>query len=92
MTEQYTPRENIADYLVELHTGDLILLKSPIDWKEGEEVRKANDGQGGIDINKLCEMVCENTEATEITYDQMYRMCEQLLQMEEAKPGSVFPK
>lgn len=92
MTEQYTPRENIADYLVELHTGELVLLKSPVDWQEGEEVRKADVGQGGINVNKLCARVCENTEATEITYDQMYRMCEQLLQMEEAKPGSVFPK
>lgn len=92
MTEKYTPRENIADYLVELGNGELILLQSPVDWKEGEEMRESEQRFGGIDINKLCEMVCENTEATEITYDQMYRMCEQLLQMEEAKPGSVFPK
>ena len=92
MTEQYTPRENIADHLVELSTGELILLKSPMDWKEGEEMRKGSPGSSGIDVNKLCEMVCENTEATEITYDQMYRMCEQLLQMEEANPGRVFPQ
>ena len=55
-------------------------------------MRKGSPGSSGIDVNKLCEMVCENTEATEISYDQMYRMCEQLLQMEEANPGRVFPQ
>lgn len=92
MTEQYTPRENIADYLVELVNGELILLQSPVNWREGEEMRKSEQLSRGVDINKLCEMICDNTGITEITYGEVYSMCEHLLQMEEAKPGSVFPK
>ena len=92
MTEQYTPRENIADYLVELGNGKLILLPSPVDWKEGDEMRKSEQPSRGVDINKLCEMICDSTGITDITYGEVYSMCEQLLQMEEAKPGSVFPK
>lgn len=92
MTEQYTPRENIADYLVELGNGELILLQSPVNWKEGEEMRKSEQLSRGVDINKLCEMICDNTGITEITYGEVYSMCERILQMEEANPGSVFPK
>lgn len=92
MTEQYTPRENITDYLVELINGKLILLPSPVDWKEGEEMCKSEQRFGGIDINKLCEMICDDTGITKITYGEVYSMCERILQMEEANPGSVFPK
>lgn len=89
--EKYTPRENIADYLVEVGNGNLVLLKSPVDWKEGEEVRKSAVAQSGIDVRGLCAMVCEKTGLTEITYDEMLRMCEQVLQIEESGQG-VFPK
>ncbi len=91
MIEQYTPRENIADYLVELESGHVLLLKSPVDWKEGEEVRKVDFRQTGVDVNALCDIICERLGITEVTYAQMYHICEYILQTEESGK-EVFPK
>lgn len=91
MVDDLKPRENIADYIIQTAEGDWVLLKEPVDWKEGETMRKSDKPTKGIDIKALCALICEEKGVDQITFDQMYQICEVTLQMEESGK-EVFPK
>lgn len=91
MQNNVTPRANIADHIIETPGGDWVLLKDPIDWKDGETVRTASSSVKGIGIKEFCAVFCNETGIEQITFDQMYQICEVMLQMEEAGK-EVFPK
>lgn len=82
----YTPRENIADYITEDEKGGLFLNKQPCDFDEND-VFIAPAGTTIIDLAQL--MVVLNIPSP-VPYEVVYEVCEHLLQAEEANPGSVF--
>lgn len=91
MSEDIVIRPNICDHIVETENDCLVLLKDPVDWQEGEVKRTSIATTKGIDIKALCALLCEDSGADEITFGQMYKVCEVVLQMEESGQD-VFPK
>jgi hypothetical protein len=91
MQNNVTPRANISEHIIETADGSWVLLKDPINWKEGETVRTASSSVKGVDIREFCAVFCKDTGIQQITFDQMYQICEVMLQMEEAGK-EVFPK
>lgn len=91
MTDKCTPRANIADYIITTADDTYVLLKDPVDWGEGETKRVSTEVTKGIDIKALCALLCEGSTTSEITYEEMYQICEVVLQMEESGQ-EVFPK
>lgn len=85
-------RDNIADYIVTFNGIDL-LLPDPIDWKEGEVSRTASQSYKGLDIKALCSIATEgqDVDVSAMTYNDVYKICETVLQMEEAGQ-QVFPR
>lgn len=86
-------RDNIADYIVTCEDGTDVLLPQPIVWEDGEMYRIATEHWKGIDIKALCAMLVEDQESdlSVVTYQDVYEICETLLQMHE-DGQEVFPK
>lgn len=86
-------RDNIADYIVTYEGGIDVLLPQPIAWEDGEMYRMATEPCKGIDIKALCAMLAEDqgSDISVMTYQDMYEICETLLQMQE-NGQEVFPK
>ena len=78
-------RDNIADYIVTCEDGTDVLLPQPIVWEDGEMYRIATEHCKGIDIKALCAMLVEDQESdlSVVTYQDVYEICETLLQMHE---------
>ena len=91
MSEDIVIRPNICDHIVETEDGSFVLLKDPVDWQDGEVKRTSIATTKGIDIKALCALLCQESGADEITFNQMYKVCEVVLQMEESGK-EVFPK
>lgn len=82
-------RENIEDYIVEIN-DKYVLLKEPLCWEDGEVSRKVTTELNGIDIKAVMQLLVGNTDEI-VTFGDMYKVCETLLQMHE-DGQEVFPK
>ena len=97
MSSKITVRGNILDYILQGADGGLTLVKAPVTWtKEGvaiipPHICRPDGSYSGIDVRSIMKMINETTTEYELSSNEdMVKVCEGILQREEANPGSVF--
>lgn len=85
MSEQYTPRENIRDYMVTDDEGEMFLLEKPVKWGEGQNSIKLG-GLKAVNIRLLCKAIAQEQglNVDNISYYEMEQICEVVLRLAEA--------
>ncbi|WNL63385.1 hypothetical protein [Citrobacter phage Tr1] len=97
MSSKITVRGNILDYILQGADGGLTLVKAPVTWtKDGvaiipPHICRPDGSYGGIDVRSVMAMINEKDTDYQFTSNEdIVKVCELILQREEANPGSVF--